>query len=240
MAGPAQNRGTIFRRNIYDPVLVWQGAYIGSAPYDVGDVVTWDNGMYMCISATMHNAPPNPTYWSQMAGSTTSPLSAGPPSNAGDGDTWTATSVDSDGIRWQFQYDSNWTTDAYKWKFIGGPPSVRLGVTSNGWAANAWNDMAGGAVVTRAGIYNCRCAISGQNSTAAQTFELGIGVNTTTSVHRILALTTVTSTWDFTLFGEDWLTIPAGATVWVNGLGNGTGSVAPTTGSLTILPVRIS
>jgi len=50
---------------------------------------------------------------------TTSPATSGPPVAAVHGDVWIAT-ASTTGYVWQFIYDANWTTDAYKWKFLGG------------------------------------------------------------------------------------------------------------------------
>lgn len=50
---------------------------------------------------------------------TTSAWSGGPPSSPSDGDIWMASGVDSNGVRWQFQYNAG-SASAYKWEFIGG------------------------------------------------------------------------------------------------------------------------
>lgn len=52
---------------------------------------------------------------------TTSAISGGPPASPTDGDIWIATAVDSNGTRWQFQYNAG-SSSAYKWEFIGGAP----------------------------------------------------------------------------------------------------------------------
>lgn len=54
-------------------------------------------------------------------GITTSAISGGPPANPTDGDIWIASAVDTNGTRWQFQYNAG-SSSTYKWEFIGGPP----------------------------------------------------------------------------------------------------------------------
>ncbi len=48
-----------------------------------------------------------------------SPIVSGPPVAPNDGDVWYAVSP-ATGYAWQFVYDAGWTTDIYKWKFMGG------------------------------------------------------------------------------------------------------------------------
>lgn len=69
---------------------------------------------------------------------TTSAISGGPPANPTDGDIWIASGVDSNGVRWQFQYNAG-SSSTYKWEFIGGarvhthydyPGSTNIGLST--------------------------------------------------------------------------------------------------------------
>ena len=59
--------------------------------------------------------------WPQLPGPkiTSGPISAGPPKTPDDGDIWIASNVDTNGVRWAFQYNAG-SSSAYKWEFIGG------------------------------------------------------------------------------------------------------------------------
>lgn len=72
---------------------------------------------------------------------TISDFSSGPPSSPSTGDIWVATNIDSNGSRWQFQYNSG-SASAYKWEFIGGAPSYSAVETSETIAVTTYGDLA--------------------------------------------------------------------------------------------------
>lgn len=61
---PAPVTGNIYRRNLYDQILRYTGAWNGYTQYIPGDVVSINSGMYVCVLQTTNNQPPNTTYWS--------------------------------------------------------------------------------------------------------------------------------------------------------------------------------
>jgi len=88
---------------------------------------------------------------------TTGPVSNGPPSNPIDGDIWIAYGS-ATGMAWQFVYEADWTTDAYKWKCIGGGNAYAQVITAElRPASSAPGDLAtvGPSIpIPRAGIYH--------------------------------------------------------------------------------------
>jgi hypothetical protein len=112
-------------------------------------------------------------------GLTTRAVSLGPPANPVDGDVWVATGVGANASRWQFQYDATWATDAFKWKFIGGPPlmlSEDASLTTTSSAASTGSGAGNPAVTTftapRAGVYQARTvAAVSNNSTNINSFQ---------------------------------------------------------------------
>lgn len=87
---------------------------------------------------------------------TTSTLAAGPPGSPSDKDIWIATTVDSAGTRWHFQYNSG-SASTFKWEFIGGPPTIaRVNTDESTASTGSWLDLTtvGPKYVTaRAGDY---------------------------------------------------------------------------------------
>lgn len=140
-----------------------------------GDLPVWNGAAW--VKASSLTTQRLNVYGVTLPKITTSPLAGGPPASPSDGDIWIATNVDTNGTRWQFQYDAAWATDANKWKFIGGPPigaadpsDVQETVTG------AWTRLNGGAValsIARPGLYmfegSCRVFMGGTNCT----FDIG-------------------------------------------------------------------
>lgn len=111
---------------------------------------------------------------------TRSPLSGGPPASPIHEDIWIATQVAGaanplKGDCWMFQYDETWSTDACKWKFLGGAPIVLKddnNVTSNTSAYAVPADGTGTRVATqfiavRFGIYTALHLGTANGPTAA-------------------------------------------------------------------------
>lgn len=48
--------------------FTWRNVYSGSTTYNVNDVVSYHGQVYVCVSPTTGNAPPNATFWNLMAG----------------------------------------------------------------------------------------------------------------------------------------------------------------------------
>lgn len=82
-----------------------------------GDALIWDatNSKWSAASKLAAGRP-------RAARVVTSALSGGPPASPVDGDIWIASAVDTDGTRWQFQYNAS-SSSSYKWEFIGGVPT---------------------------------------------------------------------------------------------------------------------
>lgn len=101
---------------------------------------------------------------------TTSDFSAGPPSNPSTGDIWIASNVDTNGTRWQFQYNAG-SSSTYKWEFIGGAP-VYVKVDTFETGTTAWGGMQDLATVgpsftcARAGDYSYVFTARTNNNTA--------------------------------------------------------------------------
>ena len=84
---------------------------------------------------------------------TTSAFSGGPPASPSDGDIWIASGVDSNGTRWQFQYNAG-SSSAYKWEFIGGIPMVKIASGGDFPVSGTWGVTSCGTwTITRAGEY---------------------------------------------------------------------------------------
>lgn len=112
-------------------------------------------------------------------------LGAGPPAAPSDGDIWVAKNVGANGEWWAFQYDAAWVADAFKWKFIGGPPVsgegnlggtnwnllTQIGVT--GWWY--WNNGAVILTAVRAGVYLFRGGSYGVNAGVASQGSTALG-----------------------------------------------------------------
>lgn len=101
---------------------------------------------------------------------TTSSWSAGPPSSPSDGDLWIASGVDSNGTRWQFQYNAG-SASANKWEFIGGPPMHVDDQTGGSTTSTSAVDLGGGSTVLtltpgRAGNYAIRLGARAKVSAA--------------------------------------------------------------------------
>jgi hypothetical protein len=85
---------------------------------------------------------------------TTSAFSGGPPAAPSDGDIWIASSVDTNGTRWQFQYNAG-SASTYKWEFIGGSPFVAGTNVAPTWVTGANTAFPGlSLTVSRAGEYS--------------------------------------------------------------------------------------
>lgn len=175
-----------------------------------------------------------------IAGGSVSPMSAGPPSSPRHNEVWEARDVDANGTRWAFRYNAL-SSSAYKWEFIGGSDVVVPTPNGNALAGAGWNDVGGGVVVPRAGDYEVVVTLSGQNGGTAQTFELGVGVGSATTVNRTLALFTCGASADYALSGVDRIPgVAAGTTLWLNGFTTASGAVAPSAAQMAVRPIRIS
>lgn len=171
---------------------------------------------------------------------TTSALSGGPPVSPSDGDIWIASNVDSNGTRWQFQYNAG-STSIYKWEFIGGAPYIIETITANNFATGAWNNVGYGYLTVRAGDYICAVILSALNNTTAQSFGVGVGVGSTTTVNSELDTITITASWDFGLAGIDRInSVAANTQFWLNGKAYSSGGFLPAHCQFTATPVRIS
>ena len=149
---------------------------------------------------------------------TTSSFAGGPPSSPSDGDMWIATGV-TDGIgngtRWHFQYDASWSVDAYKWKFVGGPPVALSISTYSAWNVNAWTPFNGIAWASpRKGVFLCSGSWSGY-SPGAGSFLGGVLVSLNGGGYTgptITANTTTPGGYYFDLsLAETAITCPNGA-----------------------------
>lgn len=52
-----------YRRNLYGAAMTWQGAWVGTALYLVGDVVSSGGHVYICVQQNGNTPPPNTAYW---------------------------------------------------------------------------------------------------------------------------------------------------------------------------------
>ena len=100
-----------------------------------------------------------------------------PPPNPQNGDLWLWTPTG--GSPWLMWYDAAWTTDAYKWKFLGGPPWSVFDGTDVGTSGGTWftNPQ---LTIPRIGYYECQYSASfGQtpnaNTNVQWDFDLGDG-----------------------------------------------------------------
>jgi hypothetical protein len=50
-----------------ESVIVWQGAWSGTASYETNDVVSSGGEAYLCVAPHTNHVPPNATYWSVLA-----------------------------------------------------------------------------------------------------------------------------------------------------------------------------
>lgn len=99
-----------------------------------------------------------------------------PPASPTDGMIWL---YQGSGFYWQFVYDSTETT--YKWKFIGGPPSVSMDFTdrSGAFTANAWGQpYTPNPSLTNpiAGVYNIEGGCSIRPATGGATVWIGMQI----------------------------------------------------------------
>jgi hypothetical protein len=118
--------------------------------------------------------------WTVAPTITTSTLAGGPPGSPKDGDIWIATGVDTNGTRWQFQYDAAWVTDANKWKFIGGIPftvsdSVSFTTSNGGTYVSFPTPMS--YTVVRSGVYDLISGGFAFSTTGLSSMGLGLHVN---------------------------------------------------------------
>lgn len=172
---------------------------------------------------------------------TTSDFTTGPPSSPSDGDIWVGTNVDTNGTRWMFQYNAG-SSSAYKWEFVGGAPYIIETLTGNGFATGAYNNIGWGYKPTRAGDYICAVTLGIANSTTAQSFGIGVGVGSTTSVNNLLGNMTISASWDITMSGTDRINgVAANTQLWLNAkaYSSGTGCAGQSS-QFTAIPVRIS
>lgn len=179
---------------------------------------------------------------------TVSDISSGPPASPSTGDIWIATNVDSNGTRWQFQYNAG-SASTYKWEFIGGPDLVAApaspGTTSATWAEDAANQCR--LTIPRSGDYVVRWGASrGANGTSNQggyvnVADVSVGPSSVISPTLTPALSGNGVNYQNSCFGEIRATGLTG--------GHALGIVYQTLGSgnlnmwgvhLAILPVRIS
>lgn len=65
----SQPPGSVFMRNLYDPMVRWTGAWAGANLYDQGDVVSYGGSAYLCTTSHTNQAPPNVTYWLALSAS---------------------------------------------------------------------------------------------------------------------------------------------------------------------------
>ena len=70
--------------------MVWTGAWSGATAYAINDAVSYAGSSWICIAANTNNAPPNATYWNELAAAATGvdatsiqgvPVSATAPTN---------------------------------------------------------------------------------------------------------------------------------------------------------------
>jgi hypothetical protein len=188
------------------------------------------------------------TGWASIAQgaiTTTSPLSGGPPSTPNDGDIWIASGVDSNGARWQFQYDANEGT-ANKWKFIGG--------ASVGWSDystvrqntldSTWQQVPGSSTLTvaRGGVYKIELyAMMQSTSSQTQLYAIGFG-SAGASTHSCEQLTDdgASTGWSSNYGADDAITITAGTVLYPSMWSTQHGSTAIENLGFRITPVKVA
>lgn len=109
----------------------------------------------------------------------TSSWSAGPPGSPSDGDIWIASGVDSNGVRWQFQYNAG-SASAYKWEFIGGAPMYAATEADEATTSTTYTTLttAGPSLsLVRAGdwdvMISCETRNSGANDGGVMSYDIG-------------------------------------------------------------------
>lgn len=134
------------------------------------------------------------TAWARGPAVTISAFASGPPAGAKDGDIWIGTGVDSNGTRWQFQYNAS-SASVFKWEFIGGAETITIddGTVTTTSTTYAVPTAGTGAqlsyTVSRGGDYIVGHSGYMQASVAA-TFQ--VGIRATGSADLNLALSSAT------------------------------------------------
>ena len=169
-------------------------------------------------------------------------FSDGPPQNPRDNDIWVAESVDSNGTRWQFQYNAS-SSASYKWEFIGGPPTYlsRFTAGDNITADSSFHadTTLGTITLSRAGIYTiCANAYGTTSTSGLQEIQLSYTDNGSSGAG--LGLGAFSASTNFTLSFNYVVNWSATHTLGLSALSTGTGTFTLKNRGVFVAPVRVS
>lgn len=173
---------------------------------------------------------------------TTSALSGGPPSSPTDGDIWIASAVDSNGTRWQFQYNAG-SSSVYKWEFIGGPAlfvsvSTFEFTTSTGWVDTT---TVGPSYTTiRAGDWEVAYGADMDHTVSAVKLQAGPASGAGTPIDSFAIYSPAGGGYGSNWRTSKWNGVPAGTEMRLRYFNPTAGTLGNGNRYLLITPVRIS
>jgi len=200
-------------------------------------VVTFDNNRRVTVVAWW---PPSrtPTI-------TIGPVSGGPPVAPITGDVWYATGGGT-GYAWQFIYDATWTTDPYKWKFMGGSEAYSQISTAqtrpNNSPAADLGTVGPTMQILRPGVFHVRwgCLLNTGNSSQGGYAGVVVSNAAGTRLSAYEADSGATSNAWTSAMTEEEMTIASAVTIKTQYFNNGNQTATFQNRWLSLVPLRIS
>jgi hypothetical protein len=130
----------------------YEGAYAAGTQYRPGDVVRYNGVDYICVNPALGQTPAATVI---PATPPVIPVVTTLPASPFDGQEVILTdSLTVPTYQWRLRYDAA-ITDAYKWRFIGGPPTTGYEATDVPTSSTTYVALGPLVVAPRAGIYDC-------------------------------------------------------------------------------------